>query len=69
MKPHAPVAGGGAGHTRNQKFKGHRADGRFGAERGAEDGQMRELQTQTVRGNPEKVPPSKGGPDGNQEEA
>ena len=47
----------------------HRADGSFGAERGTEDGQVSELQMQPVGGNPEKVPPSKGGPDGNQKEA
>ena len=69
MKPHAPVAGRRAGNARNQKPKGHRADGCFGAERGTENGQMSELQMQPVGGNPEKVPPSKGSPDGNQQEA
>ena len=64
-KPHTPVAGRRAGNARNQKPEGHRAGGCSGSERSAENGQVSELQMQPVGGNPEKVPSSEGGPDGN----
>ena len=69
MKTHAPVGRRGSGNASNQKSKGHGADSRFGPERGTENGKVRKLQAQTVRRDPQKVPPPEGRPDSDQQEA